>query len=308
MQPHIRANRGILALAIWMVVAGNVLSLVLILLGFDLLVTLGTMQVVSFGLPFAAYLLFTKQSPRKLLALNGLSWKNALTVTLLTLFMVPAVHLIAFVSSYVFVPVVIDFNLTLFPLWMSLLVIGVFPSIFEEIWFRGVMYTEYQAAGIPLRKIALVTALFFGLMHMNFHQAIYAGLLGIVWAYMIYYTRSILAPMLAHFINNGLTAALQYVDSYVFWYDDLFENSLMFLLIVGGATLVTLPIAYFCMKRLKQNHANTTPPVEPQLEPTLELENPTVSHEPKAFSKSLWVALGVFVFMCVVMELILRFF
>jgi len=303
MQPHIRANRGILALAIWMVVAVNILSLILLLLGFDFLVTLGIIQVVTFGLPFIAYLFITRQNARTLLAWKGLSCKNALLVILLTLLLMPAMHLISFVTSFVFVPVALDIDLASYPLWIPLLVIGFFPSIFEEIWFRGVMYAEYKNSGIPIRKVALVTALFFGLMHMNFHQAIYAGVMGIVWAYMIYYTRSFLAPVLAHFINNGLNVILQYVDSYVAWYDGLWGNPLMFLVIVGGVTLVALPLVYICMKSLKEYHADTEPAVEPQPEPLVENETPIV---PKAFSPSLWVALGIFIFMCVIMEMIMR--
>jgi len=294
-----------------MAVASNVLSVVLILLGFDFFVTVGVLQVVAFGLPFVVYLLVTRQSPRKVLTWRGMSWKNTLVVTVLSFLLIPAVHLLAFVTSFVFAPVTMDINFTAFPLWLTLLVIGVFPSVFEEIWFRGIMYTEYQSSGIPLRKIALVTALFFGLMHMNFHQAIYTAVFGFVWIYMLYYTRSILAPMLAHFINNGLTVVLQYVDAYEHWYDGLWANPLMFLLIIGGITLVTLPLVYFCMKLLRKHHANTEPEVAPEMtpepEPAFEDEMIPTPAAPRAFTKSLWAAMGVFLFMCVVIELILRF-
>jgi len=48
-----------------------------------------------------------------------------------------------------------------------------------------------------------MNGLFFGIIHLNPQQFSYAFVLGVIFAYMVYYTRSIWAGILPHFIFNA---------------------------------------------------------------------------------------------------------
>ena len=74
------------------------------------------------------------------------------------------------------------------PFPVMLFMIGILGPFCEEFVFRGVMYKNYcrcnggVGSGIP--AVAL-SALTFGLMHMNFNQALYAFALGIFLALLV---------------------------------------------------------------------------------------------------------------------------
>lgn len=73
---------------------------------------------------------------------------------------------------------------------------------------RGVVFSNYR--GVDIRIAAVVNGLFFGLFHLNFQQASYAFALGIVLTFIVYYTDSLPAAMLAHFTINLFSVALSY--------------------------------------------------------------------------------------------------
>ena len=88
-----------------------------------------------------------------------------------------------------------------YPFWLVVVTIAVTPSIVEELVFRGYIQNQYEGLGI--KKAAIISGLFFGIIHMNMQQFFYAFLAGVVFAYIVYYTKSIIAGMLAHFVLNG---------------------------------------------------------------------------------------------------------
>ena len=49
----------------------------------------------------------------------------------------------------------------------------------------------------------MVSSLFFGFMHQNLYQFSYAALTGVFLGFLVYFTNSIYASILAHFIING---------------------------------------------------------------------------------------------------------
>ena len=86
---------------------------------------------------------------------------------------------------------------------MILLVLSasVVAPIFEEILFRGIMFTGLR------RKYSLGTSLFiqailFGLMHGNPWQFFYAFLLGILLGLLVHWSRSIYPAIILHFFIN----------------------------------------------------------------------------------------------------------
>jgi len=305
MQSPARVNKAIFFFAIYWIVSQLVLGTVLLLL--DMEETLGIGQVIGLFVPFLFYLLFTKQRPKQVLSWRGLSLKNTLLVVALSLAFLPILQVIYALTALVFVPFISEIDFTASPLWLTLIVAAVFPSLFEEFWFRGAMFTEYQAGGVSIHKTAVITGIFFGLIHLNFHQAIYAAAIGIVYAYLVYYTRSILAPILAHFVNNGIWMTLEYVEPYQVWFQGLLDGG--FWLVMGIASLVMLPVVVLCLRQFKKHHAATeieqepTIEVEAEPEPEYTLQAPA---KPRVYTWGFWWALAILGLFTLLVELGLR--
>ena len=299
-----RANKTIFFLAIYMIVANILISIVvgLIIPQANLFLIMGVFYIVGLLLPFLLFLLVTKQNIKSVLEWKGLSVKNSLLVIALSIAILPMVQIIYYLSSFVFVSVVQDFSyvVALAPLWVVILIVGVFPAIFEEIWFRGALFKEYRTGGVSIHKVAIITGLFFGLMHLNFNQAIYAACIGILYAYVLYYTRSILAPMLAHFFNNSFSAVLARSEAYLNWNHNLHENPLTFLLTMGVASAVMIPVVVICMKQF-MNHYTA---IEPKGE--LIAETNAEGAGTKLLTWGFWAALAVFLVAAAIMEFGLR--
>lgn len=92
-------------------------------------------------------------------------------------------------------------------IWLELIGVAVMPALIEELIYRGVIYRGFRRFVKPVWA-ALLSALIFGIMHMNVVQFVYAFLLGLLlaWVYEVY--QSILAPMLMHLAANAFSVLL----------------------------------------------------------------------------------------------------
>ncbi len=88
------------------------------------------------------------------------------------------------------------------PLGLLLFLAAVQPAICEEALFRGFIQTGLRGAG---KWAAIgVTALLFALAHGSLHRMPPTLFLGLVIGYAVWQTRSILAGVIIHGLNNGL--------------------------------------------------------------------------------------------------------
>ena len=84
---------------------------------------------------------------------------------------------------------------------ISMLCVVILAPIFEEVLFRGKIFSVFSATLSPLLS-ALASALLFGVMHGNVAVALEAFLVGIVLSYIYILKGSIFAPILLHIMNN----------------------------------------------------------------------------------------------------------
>lgn len=85
-------------------------------------------------------------------------------------------------------------------------VIGILAPFAEEVVFRGAILRKLLGMMDEKRHwvaIAL-SALVFGLVHLNIPQGIHAFLIGLLLGWMYYRTRSILPGILFHWVNNSV--------------------------------------------------------------------------------------------------------
>jgi membrane protease YdiL (CAAX protease family) len=118
--------------------------------------------------------------------------------------------------TWSFVRRVFDLSGDLPPGSSSLLVS--FPSIFEEAVFRGIMLTVFLGK-YSERKAIIFSALGFGLGHLLnltggrelvwvLGQVVWAFILGLFYGYIFVKTRSLLPPMIVHYLSNVFISSL----------------------------------------------------------------------------------------------------
>jgi len=286
-------------LLLYLIVGQLVFAGILMILGMEGMVANAFVFVLLLFVPFLFYLLFTRQSHKRVLKWKPLGKTNALLVLGLTIALFPFVHVVSRLSAFVFFPVINEYlmDITAYPLWFGLLSIAVFPALFEEFLFRGALYKEFER--LPIQKVALITGLFFGIMHLNFHQFIYAGMMGVLYAYVLFYTQTIWAPILMHFVHNALATVLAYTQPYSEWYAELWYNPPMYLLVYGGLSLAMLPVFVICFKKLK---TRATVPPDEEMEEAVE----PAEQKEKVFTWAFWLVLAIFLFFAGLIELSFR--
>lgn len=150
------------------------------------------------------YLKLCREDVKKRLHLKPLRPAAALLSVLLAFTILPFISLINNVSQLIFRDFITSSVSTASQNpWLSILALSVLPGIVEEVLFRGVLYSGLRKAR-PIKGI-LLTALFFGIAHMNFNQFSYAFVLGLVLGLLLEASDSIYSCMLLHAAFNGVS-------------------------------------------------------------------------------------------------------
>ncbi|MBR6458395.1 MAG: CPBP family intramembrane metalloprotease [Bacteroidales bacterium] len=98
-------------------------------------------------------------------------------------------------------------------LWINFVCVSIFAPIFEEWLCRGMILRGLLDRGVRPIWAILFSAVFFGLIHMNIWQMIPAILLGMLFGYVYWKTRSLKLTMLMHFTNNTFALVISRIDS-----------------------------------------------------------------------------------------------
>lgn len=188
-----------------------------------LLSLLGTVVPIHFYIYMAAgeififlpawYYLHRRKLPLKqaLRTKKSLNFATFLLLIPTALFLEVTVSFISYITALPFGNAVSDTmaGISGYPVIVNILLIAVLPALAEEAVFRGVLYRGLRKHGFW--KAALVSSLFFGLIHMNINQFSYAFVLGIVLCLLGEATGSFWAPVMVHFCIN-LTSVLAMRD------------------------------------------------------------------------------------------------
>lgn len=169
-----------------------------------------------FIIPFFAYILVTKNKIKTIIPLKKLSLRNILLISAISFSIQPISVIISAVMGLFFnndaSDALVELSNNKFILLFTC--VAVLPAICEEIVFRGIILSGYKKTSSF--KAATVSALFFGMMHLNPHQFSYTFIIGIIFSYLVIYTGSIYSSILAHFIINGSQIILLYVSKAIF--------------------------------------------------------------------------------------------
>lgn len=92
---------------------------------------------------------------------------------------------------------------------IGLICYGFITPIVEELLFRGIIY-NYLKRFTTLKMAVILSAIFFGVYHMNLVQGTYAFLMGMLLAYGYEYFGEFKIPVLIHVMSNVLAYCLTY--------------------------------------------------------------------------------------------------
>ena len=80
---------------------------------------------------------------------------------------------------------------------------AIIPALVEEILFRGTVCRSLTVYGKGTAVV--ISALLFALMHTNIEQMLYTFVAGLFFGLLYVETKSVLAPILLHFVNNSIS-------------------------------------------------------------------------------------------------------
>lgn len=93
---------------------------------------------------------------------------------------------------------------------VTFFIAAVFGPLCEEVGFRGLVYGGFRRVCRP-RAAILMSALMFGLMHLNFNQFGYAFALGVGMALIVEASGSIWTSIILHLLINGTSVVYMYL-------------------------------------------------------------------------------------------------
>lgn len=103
-----------------------------------------------------------------------------------------------------------DFVIVLFYIYKAVL-----PAIIEEWAFRGLILKYLLPYG--KNGAIIISALLFGLVHIQPIQVIFTFIMGVLLAICYEYTNSLLVPIIVHFLNNAFSVSfLIFKDNMIF--------------------------------------------------------------------------------------------
>lgn len=159
-------------------------------------------QLILF-VPAVLFLMGTRTNPVTFIRFRRLKVSTLVMVAVFTFLCMPLILLVNMISM-MFVDNVVNDMMELIvtvPPALAIFLVGVLGPLNEEFVFRGVIYHGYQKSGRVIASI-FMSALLFGLTHLNFNQMSYAFVVGIIGVLLVECTGSIISTMLFHMIIN----------------------------------------------------------------------------------------------------------
>ncbi len=93
---------------------------------------------------------------------------------------------------------------------LAIIVVAILPALGEELVFRGLLQNQLKTLTGNAHIAIWIAAILFSAIHVQFFGFIPRLLLGALFGYLYYWSGSLWMPVIAHFVNNGLTLALVY--------------------------------------------------------------------------------------------------
>lgn len=224
-------------------------------------------HAIIFLIPAIIYVIVTKSSARDTFKLNKLYLKDVLLIILLGFVCQPIMTFFSLITSFFFKNEIGAFMTEIgsTPYILLLMLVAVLPAITEEVTIRGVVLSGYD--NINKYKAALVTGLFFGMLHLDPQQFLYATVLGFILALVVRATKSIFATAIIHFLINGTSVTMQKLINIIFGKEYLMKQAteksvqslpinekLIMVAVFGAIAIVFASFVYLIIRKLEERN------------------------------------------------------
>lgn len=149
----------------------------------------------------------------------------------------------------------------------QILAVGIIAPIVEEFIFRGLAYQRIKRYSKPITAMIL-SALLFGLFHMNVVQGIYAFGFGLLAAYTYEKFHTVWAPVLFHVVANIISVFMTNSTALKTFYEN---NTYVWILTIVCTVAVVVILVVF--KKVKQEETIEMVPVTNPVDIEEEKEN-----------------------------------
>ncbi len=147
-------------------------------------------------------------------------------------------------------------KLRMLPIWWVLVCFALVPAIFEELFFRGLLFQALRAALSPWKTI-LATAIMFGIFHLittsglGLSRLLPTTLMGIILGWVCYRSGSVLPGMVLHGIHNALTLTFSYYrdELVALNFIEADQQNVPLGILMGGLLLSVLGVVILSLRR-----------------------------------------------------------
>lgn len=135
----------------------------------------------------------------------------------------------------------------------NVVVLAVLPAVFEELIYRGMLLNGLRKFGDGFAIV--VSSLLFSLAHGSPVQTIYQFVLGMVFAFIVVKTGSVILSMITHFLNNFTVVLISYIEAVngiQATETTVFDYSAGQIIFAFGAAIVAVGLIYLLIKALSK--------------------------------------------------------
>lgn len=226
--------------------------------------------IIQYGIILLPILLVTKYqgfSIRDRFKIKPISLKTGLKALLMTIFALPLAWTLNLIVNYflarsgLFLDQAMDLGSGTQNYFIILFLISITPGICEEIFFRGLMLSSYDEV-YDQKKAILMTSVLFGIFHFNLQNLMLPIFLGVIFAWLVYTTGSIIPSMLGHMLFNAIGATTMYLSGDTSGTDQGVEEAIKVLVeegpvVIGSflvLSLITTSLMFLVAKSIKKDH------------------------------------------------------
>ena len=137
------------------------------------------------------------------------------------------------------------------------LLVAILPAVGEELLFRGVLQKLFIKWTKKYHLGIWVTAILFSALHMQFYGFLPRLILGVMFGYLFFWSKSLWLPIIAHLLNNGSVVIAAYINPNSINDSEPFSSSENTLLSIS-LIIISFITTTFLLLTFKKTQKNTT--------------------------------------------------
>lgn len=196
-------------------ILGNILFGLIVSLFTDnlpILINALVSQLLFVAATVMVYKFFKKASWRHDFYIKPLPWLDVLIAVCIGWSLMPLLSFINVLSQFFVSNQIQDtlMDIVNLPFFVTVVLTGLFPAVFEELLSRATILRNYQKKTVWVT--CLMSGMFFGFIHLNINQFLYAFAMGSIMSYLVMVTGSIVSSMVVHFTINVTSTGFLYIS------------------------------------------------------------------------------------------------